>query len=317
MNKKDVFKTGLMLLFMSFMVSCSEDNDDMGSENPEAYNTEVYLTDAPIDDANVQAAFVTVTNVMVNGKAIEGFEKTTVEISSLTNGETLHLGDLQLKNGATSSITLMLDSETDAAGEAPGNYILTADGEKKALATSANEIVISDDAEIKASDENQLILDFDLRKSIVSNAEGEYSFVSNSELAGNVRAVNTLNAGRINGTVDNMENSDAETMLVFAYKKGEYSESEKEADASGARFSNAVNSSVVSESNGNFSLHFLEEGEYELHFASYSDNDSDAALEFEGMAEASSKSELDLLGLNVTAQSQTTVEVSLSGLLGL
>lgn len=316
MNFKNLIKAGLIVCCLGFMVSCSEDKDDTGSENQDAYKTDVYLTDAPIDDANVDAAFITVANVMVNGKAVEGFQKTTINVSSLQNGSTELLGDLNLKSGTTSSITLVLDNETDASGNAPGNYVLTTDGEKKALTSGSGEIVLSDGAEIMASDDNQLILDFDLRKAIVSEAQGEYSFVNDAKLAGSVRAVNKANAGTITGTVDNMDSSSADAMVVFAYKKGTYSEAETQADG-GARFAGAVTSSAVNKSSGDFALHFLEEGEYELHFASYDDTDEDAQLEFQGEVEATSATDLDLMGINVTAESETNVEVNISGILGL
>lgn len=313
MNKMNLFKASFLLLFMSVFVSCSEDEDDMNSGNPdEGYTTGVYLTDAPIDEADVQAAFVTVANVKVNGQAVEGFEKTTIELSSLQNGETTFLGDVELESGTTSSITLVLDNETDASGAAPGSYVLTTGGEKKALATASNEINISDEAEILASEENQLILDFDLRKAIVSNTEGEYSFVGDASLSNSIRAVNSFNAGTINGNVE--DNGSSDEMLVFAYQSGTYSESETEANADGTRFANAVTSAKVG-GDGEFSLHFLEEGDYELHFASYSQ--SEAGLTFEGMLEASAISEIDLSAISVNAETETTVEVSIDGILGL
>lgn len=312
MNRKNLFRTGLILFFVSMMVSCSKDDENNETTTETGNKTEVYLTDAPIDNADVQGAFITVANVMVNGKAIEGFEKTTVEVSSLTNGDTELLGDLNLESGTTSNISLVLATDSDASGDSPANYILTTGGEKKALATSTGEIVLNDNAEIKESDDNKLVLDFDLRKAIASESEGEYSFVSDTELSNSVRAVNALNAGTIQGTVNDMNNDASETMVVYAYEKGSYSENEGNGD-----FSNAVSSSEVNSSNGNFSLNFLESGEYELHFASYSENDSNGSLSFQGMVDATAASELDLMDVNVSAESETTVEVNVDGLLGL
>ncbi|MBT8319272.1 MAG: hypothetical protein KJP01_04005, partial [Gramella sp.] len=70
-------------------------------------------------------------------------------------------------------------------------------------------------------------------------------------------------------------------------------------------------------SNGEFEIHFLEEGDYELHFASYSDNDNDGKLEFSGMVEANAASSLDLSGFRVESNSQVTIQISFTGLLGL
>jgi hypothetical protein len=319
MNLKYLFKTGVLILCMGLVVSCSEEDNDLDTDEPGAqtYNSEIYLTDAPIDNAEVDAVFITVSGVKVNGKAIENFEKTTLNISSLQNGETQLLGDLKLESGSTSEISLMLDNETDASGEAPGNYVLTTNGEKKALATTSQEISITDQVDIQENDNNKIILDFDLRKSIVTNADGEYHFVSDSELAHSIRAVNSLEAGSITGTVSDFGSTDAETMLVFAYEEGTYDEAETSKNAEGVLFANAVGSSKVAQSNGDFGIYFVEEGDYELHFASFKDEDEDGSLEFKGEVEATSESEIDLLGFSVDANSEVNLEVILLGLLGL
>lgn len=314
-----IFRSTLLTLFLGAMVSCSSDNDSE-TENPqsEGYKTQVYLTDAPIDNAEVDAVFITIADVKVNGKSLEGFQKTTVEISSLTNGETDLLGNVNLEEGTTSSISLVLDNDADESGTAPGNYVLLSGGEKKALTSTSNEISVTDNAEILATDSNELVLDFDLRKAIVAdNTDGAYSFAGNSGLSNSVRAVNTLNAGTITGNVSNIEDFDAETMLVFAYESGSYNESEMEQSGDGVRFSNAVTSSVVNETNGEFSVHFVEEGNYELHFVSFSDKDDDNELEMQGEVEMTTSAEVDLFDVVVTADSTTSIEVLLTGLLGL
>lgn len=317
MNVKNLFKTGFLILSMGLAVSCSEDDMETGEPEGQTYNTEVYLTDAPIDNAEVQAAFITVTGVKVNGKSIEGFEKTTVNVSSLQNGDTFLLGDLDLESGATSQISLILDNDTDASGEAPGNYILTTSGEKKALVSSAGEIAINDDVEIKENDNNQIILDFDLRKIIGSSEAGEYHFVSNTQFSNSIRAVNSLEAGSITGTVSDFGSTQSESMLVFAYEKGTYSEAEAQANADGVLFANAVSSAKVQEANGDFELHFIEEGDYELHFISYADDNNNGQLELQGEIEATSATSLDLGDLSVEAGSNVELEIILIGLLGL
>ena len=317
MNVKNLFKTGFLILSMGLAVSCSEDDMETGEPEGQTYNTEVYLTDAPIDNAEVQAAFITVTGVKVNGKSIEGFEKTTVNVSSLQNGDTFLLGDLDLESGATSQISLILDNDTDASGEAPGNYILTTSGEKKALVSSAGEIAINDDVEIKENDNNQIILDFDLRKIIGSSEAGEYHFVSNTQFSNSIRAVNSLEAGSITGTVSDFGSTQSESMLVFAYEKGTYSEAEAQANADGVLFANAVSSAKVQEANGDFELHFIEKGDYELHFISYADDNNNGQLELQGEIEATSATSLDLGDLSVEAGSNVELEIILIGLLGL
>lgn len=316
MKFKNFFNTGLVVVCLSLVYSCSDD-DEVTPENAEAYNTNVSITDAPIDNSNVQAAFITISEVKVNGKAIEGFQKTTVEISSLQNGNSELLGNLDLKSGTTSGITLVLDNESDASGEAPGNYILTADSEKKALVATSGIIEITDNVDIQAVENNEIVLDFDLRKTIVEDeSTGDYKFVSETELGNSIRAVNSMETGIISGSVSNMNSSDAETMVAFVYKKGTYTEAEAGSE-NNVGFSNAISSSSVNNADGNFELHFIEEGDYELHFASFSDTNSNGSMAFEGMMDASSATAIDLQAFSVEANSEITMEVVIAGLLGL
>lgn len=318
MIKNKFFKSTLLLLFMSLIVSCSsDDDDDVLAPDGEEYNTEVYMTDSPVDNAEVEGIFITVSEVRINGKPLEGFQKKTVEISSLTQGEKELLGNVNLEAGTTSSIVVVLDNETNASGEAPANYVLTTGGEMKTLTVADSEINLTDNAEILPSNDNDLVLDFDLRKIIVMNTNGDYSFVSQNSLSNRIRAVNTLRTGIISGTVGNMGEYNSETLLALAYPAGTYTETESIEDEDGVRFSNALNSSVVNQETGQFSMHFMEEGSYELHFISYSDEDNDGRLELEGEVEITSSTGVELPLVNVSANQTTTVDVLLSALLGL
>ncbi len=317
MNVKNLFKTGFLILSMGLAVSCSEDDMETGEPDAQTYKTEVYLTDAPIDNAEVEAAFITVAGVKVNGKSIEGFEKTTINVSSLQNGETFLLGDLELESGTTSQISLILDNDTDANGAAPGNYILTGSGEKIALSSAAAEINVNDDVEILETNGNQIILDFDLRKSIVTSGEGNYEFAGDGQLSNSIRAVNSLDAGSITGTVSDFGTTQSESMLVFAYEKGTYAETEAQANAEGILFANAVSSAKVQDPNADFELHFIEEGDYELHFISYADNNNNGQLELQGEIEATSATSIDLSDVSVEAGGNVELEIILIGLLGL
>lgn len=299
------------MLSIGVLVSCTKDDESTPQENGK-YTTEVAITDAPIDDANVKAAFITVADVKVDGQSLEGFQKTTIEISSLTNGKTQTLGNLNLTGGAKSDIVLILASDTDASGNAPANYIVTANNETKALATTANEIKINDSFNVEEANDNRVVLDFDLRKAIVAEGASGYKFVGTTELSNSVRAVNAINAGTISGTVTG-DNS-AKT-VVYAYKKGAFSESETQSNASGVQFANAVSSSLVSGSN--FGLHFMEAGDYELHFASYSDSDNDGKLEFEGLLNVTSESDLNLLNISVSANAEVNLNILVSGFLNI
>ncbi len=314
MRFKNLSRLGLLLGLILF-VSCSEDDsiEETGT-GTEGNSTAVYITDSPVDEANVEAVFVTVSEVKINEKAIEGFNKTTLEISSLTKGKTELLGALNLEAGTTSDISLVL-ANTDASGDGPGNYVLTTDGTTKEIAT-ASEINLTDQVEIYPDMENEVVLDFDLRKSLKHEGDS-YSFVSESQLENNIRAVNKAETGIVTGEVDNTSEANADVVVAYAYKAGSFDESQSNANAEGIRFSNAVSSAVVSESNGQFEIHFLEAGDYELHFASYSDEDGDGKLEFSSLVEANTASSIDLTSFSVEANSEVNLQISFTGLLGL
>lgn len=303
------------MLSMALVFSCSKEEDPQ--EPQQTYNTEVAVTDAPIDHANVEGAFVTITNVKINGKAVEGFEKTTVNLLALQNGTIEALGNVQLESGVTSNITIELDNETDVQGNAPGSYIALANGEKRALLTSSKEIVLNSAAEVKENNENRIVLDFDLRKLIVLEGETDdsFAFVADSEFSNSVRAVNEADAGTIKGKVDDSGDV-SEKIVVFAYEKGTYSAEEANRNAANVRFQNAVNSSVVTEADGSYELHFLEEGDYELHFASYAEN-AEGKAEFQGMLDVDAALGLDLslLGFGLAANNTLQMNVVVKGML--
>lgn len=316
MNYKNLLKAGLLIFSMAFIISCSKDEDDNMDTTAETYNTSVEVTDAPIDNANVEGVFVTITNVKINGKALEGFQTTTVNLLALQNGTTQALGNVNLESGTTSSIVVEVDNDMDDQGEAMGNYIKTTSGEKIAFVVESGEIALTDAAEVAASAENNIVLDFDLRKMIGKDSQGNFQLVSGAELQQSIRAVNEMNAGTIEGNVEDANNT-AGTVVVYAYEKGTWADSEANENASGVRFAGAVNSTIVSETNGNYSLHFLEEGDYELHYASYSEDTMAGGMSFQGMVqvEAATGLNLDILGFNVGANSTTTANVVVTGMM--
>lgn len=312
MKFKNLSKLGLILGLVISFVACSEDDSVDNPDNGNANATEVYITDSPVDQANVEAVFITVSEVSLNGKAIEGFNKTTLEISSLTQGRTKMLGELNLESGTTSNLVLKL-SETAASGNGPGNYVVLQGGAKQEIGGNL-ELNLNDQVEILEDTRNKVVFDFDLRKSIKSQGDS-FSFVSESQLESSVRAVNEARTGIVSGSVENSSEANADVVVAYAYKKGAFSESDGNANSEGIRFANAVSSSVVS--NNQFEIHFLEEGDYELHFASYSDNDNDGKLEFTGMVDASATGALQLNGFTVESNSEVNLQIAFTGLLGL
>ncbi|MFT4831878.1 MAG: hypothetical protein ACI815_001529 [Psychroserpens sp.] len=305
---------GIILMSVFALVSCSDNNDDQGMD-AESYDTTFKVTDAPIDNANVEAVVVTITNVKVDGKALEAFTATTVNLAALVNGKTETLGNLGLKAGSYSNIEFVLDFEKDVNGNAPGCYVEMADGTKDALVASSNKIAIQDKFEVLAKPANEVVIDFDLRKTVKEDQNtlsSDFNFVTMSELSAGIRVVNEDLSGRISGTANDANNT-SDKIIVYAYEKGKYN-ADAETKGSGASnviFANAVTSSEVSGLSGSYNLSFLKEGGYELVFASYTEDNNE--FFFSSMLNAESTTGLNLGAISVTSSVQIDANVTITG----
>lgn len=313
---KNYLKT-ITVTFISLImtVACSDNDDGNVSMDADSYNTTFKITDAPIDNANVEAVFVTVSSVKVDGTTLEGFNKTTFDLAALVNGETLTLGNLELEAGSYSNIELELDYITDANGNTPGCYVELVNGEKDQLEATSNTINITDTFEVLVSTSNEIIIDFDLRKTIKEEqgtAANNFEFVSMSELTAGIRTVNNAMAGKIFGSA-NDPNSTSDKIIVYAYEQGTFDadiETEGQGE-SNVLFANAVTSSEVSGIDQTYNLSFLKEGDYELVFASYSEEGDD--FSFNTLLEAESTTGLNLGAISITSALQISANVTITG----
>ncbi|MTI19566.1 DUF4382 domain-containing protein, partial [Fulvivirga sp. RKSG066] len=259
----------------------------------------------------------------VDGKTFTGFSgKQTFDLMALQNGNTKVLGNGELDARTYSNITFVLDYEADANGNAPGCYVLTANNEKQKLESSAGstgELVVNSAYEVKSSTQSRIVADFDLRKAIKYSNDNErkFEFVSDASLSNSVRVVNKNSTGSIDGNYTESMTGSTGKVVVFAYNKGSFNastESEPSGEAN-IRFSNAVSSATVS-NNGNYKLSFLNEGDYELHFASYEDNDQDGEYTFEAMLSSQTKVDGNVLEfITVEASSEVTVNTTITGII--
>jgi hypothetical protein len=300
------------LVFSSlFFTAC--DKDDSTDDDLQG-TARVEITDGPSDDTNIRAVMVTVADVKVDGQSIEGFSKTTFDLSSYQNGNTKMLGDLNLDAGSYNNLTLVLDYEKDENGNSPGTYVEEMDGTKNTLMSTTTAINLSNDFDIMSDQTTDLVIDFDLRKSIRRTSDGNgYEFVSSADLQSAVRFVVKDEAGMVSGNVDNMGGA-TERVMVYAYKKGKFNRSKETNVQNGLAFTGAVTSTMADE-NGNYELHFLEEGDYELHFARYEDNDNDGKFELEGTLLLDILSSINLENISVGANANVTVNVTITGIL--
>lgn len=306
--------SGLALVTMLVMMSCSKTDDSI--TDGKSYNTSFEVTDAPIDKAEVEAVFVTITNVSVDGKSLEGFSATTINLAALVNGKTEAMGNLDLQAKSYSSIVFELDFDKDVNGDVPGCYVEMANGEKDALVASSNKITINDKFEVLANTTNAIVVDFDLRKTIKEEKDGlssDYNFVTMSELSAGIRTVNAELTGKISGSVNDVNNT-SDKIIVYAYEKGTFNADveTKGKGESGVTFANAVTSAEVKSLNGSYNLDFLEEGEYELIFASYKE-DEGSGFYFNALLNVESTTGINLGAITVSSAIQISANVTVTG----
>ena len=297
----------ILFLFSIVFMSCKkDDNTDGGSGN-----TTLKVTDAPFDDASVSAVFVTVTDVKFDGVSVSGFTKTTFDIAALQNGTSRIIGNFNLEGRTYNSVTFVLDYSTDAQGNAPGSYVLTTNGTKHALSSTSNEITVTKSFDIQANGSNTIVADFDLRKMIVhqsGSGSDQYDFATTAELQSSVRVLLEANSGVVAGKITDGISSSTK-VVAYAYKLGTFNRAtEIQAQGtSGIQFKNAVSSASLN-AMGEYQLHFLESGKYEVHFASYKDVNSDGQMEFAGtFTVLPSILTLDFLNLTIAANTTVTL----------
>lgn len=304
-----------IILLSTIFTSCKKD-DANGSGGNAA--TSIKITDAPIDDASVTGAFVTIADIKLDGHSIQGFAKTTIDIAAYRNGATTTIGTFNLEGKTYNSITFVLDYDTDASGNSPGAYVLTTSKVKHKLQSSSGNITITKDFTLQGNANNSLIADFDLRKMIIAqagNPADQYDFATIAELQSDIRVVTEDQTGTISGTLtDNISVSDK--VIAYVYKKGTFNRTvEMQGQGeSNIQFKNAVSSSLVA-SNGAYQVHFLENGEYEIHFASYNDSNTDGKYELSGTLIVLGTGSIDLMDLNITANTVLTVNATVTGVL--
>ena len=310
---KNIFALLFFASFIMFTACSDSSNNDPGEENIKTGNIEIKITDSPIDDKNIQGVYVTFSAIKVDGKQISMGGKKTVNIYALQNGNSVSLLNNEIAVGNLSDVELVLDYDIDAQGNSPGTYILTADNTKHNLKSVTENTLQFNIANINNTiTENELTtvyVDFDLRKAIKyeenATAEDKYNFVDNLNNA--LRAVDGASNYKISGNYDDTENVSGEKVIVYAYKKGSFDlDTEKTSEnTSGPIFPNALTSTEIKE-DGTFEIHFLNQGEYELHFISFDSNNGES-FNAKGMITTTASEGADLQDLNIDADKNLEV----------
>lgn len=272
-NLKLLIATLLIIPTLIF-TSCDDDNsnelDGTGTARLEA-------TDAAVDAENITGVFLSVEEAqfIANGQiqnSITFDSPKEFNLMDYQNGETYILGETELEAGAYDEIRLILTSSNQA-------YVKYVNGTKDQIEVpsgSTSGYKIMGDFDVMANSMTELVLDVDLRKALVKRGNGEFN------LRPTARLITKSSAGMIKGAVDEDNMQDADKVVVYAYLEGTFQDSEMDEPTEGnARFENSVNSAVASKLNGNFTLAFMPEGDYELIVATYKEDQLLGELEFE------------------------------------
>ncbi len=298
MKKLKISTLLLSLTFMGALFSCSDD------ESTAKGSAKISATDAKVDAENVTGVFLSVKEIQAagnaNSKAVISFEDPLVfNLMAYQNGQTFAMGEGDLDVGSYNELRFILSAESDS-------YVELADGTKESLTIpsgTTSGYKINGAFDIAANSTTDIVADIDLRKALTVTGNGEY------KLRPTGRVIEAEATGLIKGKVDGTLSSD-EQLIVFAYKSGTYSDSETEAPSGDAtRFEGSVNSAFVAQ-DGSYTLAFMEEGEYEIVVAKYSNQDADEDLEFESKLDAELMIDGSLFNA-VDVSSNTTVSVDI------
>ncbi len=319
MNVKNGLFISAIVLFSTLFIQCSKDDEEGVNQTGKLA---IKLTDAPSDDANIQGTFVTVSEIKLDGKPIEGFTRQTIEISAYRQGDAKILMNEDVEAKTYNSISLVLDYETDESGNSPGCYVLTDDNKKHNLQKQSNtqpELSFTNDIKVDAQSQSTWVIDFDLRKAVAreddSSTDTEYTFVAESEMQNALRIVQEENSGEIQGNVTGTFDTNDE-LYVFAYRKGEFDASAEMqgGENTAVLFGNAVTSAKVAD-DGSYTLAFLEEGDYEIHVASYGQK-NDGESDFKALLDVKSViSEILLNDISVSSESTVEVNINVLGII--
>lgn len=272
MNKLRITSKILGILLLSGLFACSDDDSSVESQG----QASVAMTDAAVDAENVSKVMLSISEVQAtaNGetRTVATFDTPKkFNLMAYQNGETYALGEGDLEAGTYSDLRFIISGTSDS-------YIEMNDGTKEELeipSGTTSGYKVNGTFEVVANSTTDIVADVDLRKALVFTGEGTFM------LRPTARLVEADATGTIEGTVDG-QSSSSERLIVYAYEEGSFSASEEDEPAEGrTRYEGSVNSAIVAE-DGSYTLAFMEEGDYEIYVASYSNTDDDEELEFQG-----------------------------------
>jgi len=309
---KTTFYALLMVCVFGFS-ACEKDEGQLASSSVEGYlQLEVIVN--PMIHPYAQEVSFTVDDVRVSDQPIERF---VPDAPLVFNAEST---PLRTQLGSTAVLApggyanVQLDLNTSANG---GSYLSNPDGGMDRLGLGANTThTIRSEASflVESGLTTERVILLDLNKMISSGNEDQlnFSFRENSSVGSDVLLFDPKTVGRISGKVNRTIDAPRQThrLVVYAYPFGSFiREVELKND-----FSSAIISSNVHR-NDKFNFPVLKEGAYELVVAHYEDIDQNGVLEFKELLQADADVRANTRVTRVSANSETTVDVTLGGVI--
>ncbi|MEQ9231600.1 MAG: DUF4382 domain-containing protein, partial [Cyclobacteriaceae bacterium] len=237
MKKLENIRFWFVCVALFTLISCGEEGGLKGT-------LKIAITDAPVDAENVKAVNVVITNVEGyqngNWKSFRNFEQPTgVNLLAYTGGKSILLIDQFASPGEFTSIRLSLNIATRNSSLIvnPQSNIVFKNGTSAPLYMAEGLdpfVVIEKSIGISSRGLTDITLDFDLRKSIRLNAEGEYV------IDPFVRVVNTNKSAHTDIKI--LNKPIPEQVVAYAYPSGAFNSSESQESGNRVAFFNAVTS---------------------------------------------------------------------------
>lgn len=286
--------------------SCDNDNPAMNEVDGKG-TARLEATDAAVDAENITGVFLSVEEAqfIANGQVRNSISYESPQVFNLMdfqNGNTFAMGEAELDAGTYNQVRLILTSSSEA-------FVEFADGTRQDVEVpsgSTSGYKINGEFDVLAEGVSNVIVDVDLRKALVKEGNGDF------KLRPTARLISRESTGMIRGQLDSEAQQGADRLVVFAYAKGTFNNSEKNEPSNGrTRFEGAINSATA-DANGNFTLAFMPEGEYELIVATFNENESENTFEFSSATNVEVSINGELTGVfNVQAGSVTNLLIDL------
>lgn len=286
--------------------NCDNDNPAMNEVDGKG-TARLEATDAAVDAENITGVFLSVEEAqfIANGQVRNSISYESPQVFNLMdfqNGNTFAMGEAELDAGTYNQVRLILTSSSEA-------FVEFADGTRQDVEVpsgSTSGYKINGEFDVLAEGVSNVIVDVDLRKALVKEGNGDF------KLRPTARLISRESTGMIRGQLDSEAQQDADRLVVFAYAKGTFNNSEKNESSNGrTRFEGAINSATA-DANGNFTLAFMPEGEYELIVATFNENEAENTFEFSSATNVEVSINGELTGvINVQAGSVTNLLIDL------